>query len=114
MTALQRDLFEARRRRDDGIARVLTPEQEWTADYKAIVGDWFTHRPAGHLFTGETLRLVAKYCGIDDPHHHNAWGGAASAVIRAWSKAGLIKVHGWKNATAVKSHARPYREYIKS
>jgi hypothetical protein len=113
MSAVQQDLFEARRLRNDGISRVLTRDEQWTALYKSVIAKWFAQQPTGHLFTGETLRLVAKHCGMINPHHHNAWGGAASSVICAWIKAGAIEVHGLKNATAPKSHARIYREYIK-
>jgi hypothetical protein len=100
--------------RDEGIQRVLQFEGDWKEQYRTIVVGWFVRRPKGHAFTGETLRLVARHCGLGEPHHHNAWSGQAAGLIKRWLKDGAIELTGdLKLATSPRTHAHALREYRK-
>lgn len=100
--------------RDDGIERVLTPEQDWLERYCAILLDWFDGRPDGFRFTGEILRITAKDKGIDEPHVHNVWAAAASRVLGQWRREGKICDTGrLVSAKSPKTRAHAMRQYEK-
>jgi hypothetical protein len=102
--------------RDAGIQQVLEFEpSDWKEAYQLHVQSWFGRRPSGHTFTGETLRMVAKHCGLGEPHHHNAWSGQAASLIKRWLKQGLIELTGdMRLASSPKTHAHALREYRKT
>lgn len=106
------DRERGKRLRDEGISRVLTPEENWRAKYSIVVGGWFDRLAHASLFTGEELRNVAELM-IGEPHHPNAWSGAASSAIRMWLKDGRIVLHGYALAKRASRHANAMREYRK-
>lgn len=100
--------------RDAGIERVLMSEAHWRDIYHQLLNAWLAHQPLGMRFTGETLRLIAMNRGLESPHHHNAWGGVASGLIRQWMVRKLVAPTGhMRHAKDPKAHARLYREYVK-
>jgi hypothetical protein len=110
----QSDLFRGRQRRDDAIASVTAHAGEaWGDLYAVAVQRWFQSLEIGARFTGESMRHGAQRFGCGKPHHHNAWGGRASSVIRQWLRHGKIREDGLKHAESPKAHARRYPAYLK-
>lgn len=100
--------------RDVGIERVLATSLPWRERYSIIILEWFEKREDGFRFTGETLREVAKEHGLEEPRHHNVWGGAASVVIRALLREKKIWITGsYVAARSPKTHAHALRQYEK-
>lgn len=100
--------------RDVGIERVLQPESPWTDRYRAILCEWFEGRIEGFRFTGETLREVARERGLSEPHHPNAWSGAAASLIREWVRTRKIYVTGvYVLAKSQKTRSHALRQYEK-
>lgn len=99
--------------RDEGIRKVKANLLDtWKLDYKGRIEQWFCSLPYAHKFTGEDMTADAK-AGLAEPHHPNAWGACAGAMIRRWLKEGSIVVCGWQKATKVQAHARRYPLYMK-
>ncbi len=88
---------EAQEARDEGIARVSSPNAKWMGDALDAIS-----AIQGGLLTGEDIRLkVGAYVG--QPTHHNAWG----ALIRTATARGLLAKTGMFRQMRVKqSHAR--------
>ena len=87
---------ESKRRRDDGIERVLRNEGTFACNYYKII----IALPRGWEGTNEDIRKGWTY---PQPHHPNAWG----AVCNGAKRYGLIvdtdeRVH----MTAKKAHSR--------
>ena len=73
----RRNLEEARRRRENALARVAS--QAFTASVRAVVGAVWN---VGDRISGEDIRLGCNSEGVyaRDPH---AWGGVTMALHRA-------------------------------
>lgn len=101
--------------RDAGIARALSPDDEWIAGYNQIVTDWFASRPDGYRFTGEQLRIAARACGLGEPRHFNRWSAAARSLINAWLEEKKLAITGrFVQAEMPATHAHALREYEKT
>jgi hypothetical protein len=101
--------------RDAGIEQVLLSEDHWRDIYKRTLNAWFIRKPHGHRFTGETLRRVARFTGMPDPHHVNAWSAMAASMIRQWLRDGEIIITGKiRLAKTPTRHANAMREYQKT
>ena len=100
--------------KEDGMARALEPEESWLARYNRIIQDWFDSRPDGFRFTGETLRMIARDRGLDEPHTHKCWGGAASRILSGWRREGKIGNTGRTvSARSPKTRAHQMPQYEK-
>lgn len=99
--------------RDAGIATVMdNAHDEWKESYRLHVELWFDMLKPGSTFSGEQLRIAAK--GIGEPHHPNAWAGAASSCLRQWQKEERIVVTGhYVLASSPSRHANAMRQYRK-
>jgi hypothetical protein len=101
-------------RRDEGIERVMIGSGEWRERYRAVLLAWFDSRPEGFRFSGETLRSVATEQGLEDPHHFNAWGGAARGLLTSWLREKKIwATSAYVLATRPTRHANSMRQYEK-
>lgn len=101
--------------RDEGIARVLTPDDEWLERYNEILFDWFEGRPDGFRFTGEALRMAVRNRGLGEPRTHKRWGGAASRILDGWRRAGMICDTGrMVPAESPKTHGHRMPQYEKT
>lgn len=93
------DAAKARKRRDEGIAKVTDHNQPWAMralDLIAIIRHEFSD------FTGEQLRVHVQAV-IGAPDHPNAWGAICVAAIRH----GLIVATGeYRQMNTPGSHAR--------
>jgi len=62
----------------------------------------------GQQVTGEDIRIHCVKKGIE-PHHHNAWGGIISSLV----KIGMLEPTGkYTQMRTLKSHARETRIYL--
>lgn len=108
----QVDLFESRRRRERGMAKVVSnTDPEWKASVRSLC-EAYLNRPAvaRRLFTAEDLR---EYCEnvLPQPHHPNAWSANLGGLIRSWKSRGLIEQVGSQEARRPMAHARLMRCY---
>lgn len=110
----QPDLFESRRRRDRGVAKVAgNTDPEWSRAVHSLC-EAFIDRPPGRrltrVFTAEDLR---DWCenAVGQPHHPNAWSANLGGIIRSWKNAGLIEQIGSQQARRPAAHARLMRAY---
>ena len=100
----QGDLFEGRRRRDEGHDKLTLHGPEFTAAVAGIVRRCSHH---GQKVTGEGVRLLCEHFGLH-PHHHNAWGGATMKAVRD----GLLVPTGeYEQMRDPRSHARETKVY---
>lgn len=92
-------LFAAAAARDKAIAQVLrNAGEDWQSDAIRII----RQQLAGQEVLAETFRATCEKAGVK-PHHHNAWGGLTSALVRA----GVIVDTGRvEKSRDPKSHAR--------
>lgn len=100
--AMQGDLFDARRWRDEAISRVASNGSAFV-----VAGlERIRLLPAG-LYTGEDIRFALEGDGLE-PHHPNAWGALTLAAVRAK----LIEpIQEFRQMTSLRSHARVTRVY---
>lgn len=106
------NLVESRRRRERGMAQVVSnTDPEWKAAVKSLC-EAYLARPAAarRLFTAEDLR---EYCEqvLPQPHHPNAWSANLGGLIRSWKSRGLIEQVGSQEARRPVAHARLMRCY---
>ena len=99
--------------RDEGMALVLVPEQDFKANSRKILDVWFSTLPSGSLFTGESMRFAIELEAIGKPHHHNAWSAVIGGITRRWLKDGVVMPHGTVTARRPEAHARILRVYQK-
>jgi hypothetical protein len=95
------DLFDytaSKAARDAGMALVLEPN----VLFKDLYFTFVLHLPNGWIGTNEDIRR-AWPSNYPHPHHHNAWGACANAVIR---RGLLIHIDEQVHMTAKKAHAR--------
>jgi hypothetical protein len=93
------DAEEGRRRRDEGMADVSEPNEEWQEAVLAFIAAL----PLGWTGPAERLRGLWFEIGGDPPTHVNCWG----AAIRVAACAGLISHVGrFVHAESVAAHAR--------
>lgn len=93
---LMLDIYGARAARDEGIALVAANSDEW---WRSTVDTAIAHLARqGGEFTSDDIRLL----GVDEPHHHNAWGARFSAA----AKRGVIVRVGYRQSSRVAGHAR--------
>lgn len=113
----QPDLFDptlGRRLREEGMRRVKANAGEiWRDLYRGAITRWFWRLEAGHQFSSETLRTVARMAGVGEPHHYNAWSSMAGHFIREWLKTGRVCITGEGRATRPQGHATKVTEYAK-
>ena len=99
--------------RDEGMALVLVPEQDFKARSREILNAWFSKLPSGSLFTGESMRFAIDLEAIGKPHHHNAWSAVIGGITRQWLKDGAARSYGTMTAQRPEAHARILRVYQK-
>lgn len=91
--------------RDEGMAKVVNAADDmWKALYKAHAVHFINARHIDETFLGEDVRRAIEP-HIGKPHHPNAWGAMARAVIQRWIKDGFVAVDGMGHAKDAKSHA---------
>jgi hypothetical protein len=101
---LQHELFTAKELRDEALARVEVNSGGWSFLAMAAVANI----PGGWRGSGEALRLHLLANGLEQPHHHNAWG----SVVRNAVRRGLLRETGRVvHMRTPKSHARRTPEY---
>jgi hypothetical protein len=94
------DLFDhaaSRAGRDEGMARVLEPED----DFKFLYFLFVLHLPIGWEGQSEDIRRMWP-SHYPRPHHHNAWGACANAALR---RGLLVHLPELVSMTAKKAHA---------
>lgn len=101
------DPNEAKRRRDEGIARVLSRNASWADN----LGAWIIGLPHGWTGTGEEIRRIYRDCGGQLPTHHNAWGGVINGMVR---RGILVKTGKRKHMVTSKSHSRSTDVYVRA
>ena len=99
----QRDMFSARRARDDAIESVTRNSADWMQS--ALVAISKIQR--GTEVIGEDIRIMIRD-KVGDPHHHNAWGALIKSAIRNGL---LIQTDRFRQMKTTKSHARVSRIY---
>lgn len=93
--------------RDRAIALVLSKQSpEWRRHYRMMAMDWMAGKRAGDTFIGEDLHGYMLMRGIGEPHHPNAWGANARAMLKFWLKHKLIELDGMRPMAVAGSHAR--------
>ena len=107
------NLLTGRERRDEGMAAVLVPEQDFKARSREILETWFANLAPGTPFTGESMRLAIELEAIGKPHHHNAWSAVIGTITRRWLKGGMARSYGTMTAQRPEAHARILRVYQK-
>ena len=106
-------MFSGEAARDAGIEQVLDHlPPHWHTAYGVTLVFWFTQLTIGTEFSGEDMTRHARPL-IGEPHHPNAWGAAASALLRDWLNAGRIVVVGQAVSRSAANHAHVYRRYRK-
>lgn len=90
---------QAQHARNAALSQVLEHAgPAWQADAIRIIRD----RLAGQEVLAEAFRAACEAEGVR-PHHHNAWGGLTSALVRA----GVIEDTGRvERSRDLRSHAR--------
>jgi hypothetical protein len=107
-------ILTGRHLKEVGMARALESEDSWLTRYDRIMQEWFVSRPDGFRFTGEMLRIVAKDRGIEEPHTHKCWGGAASRILSGWRREGKLCSTGRTvSARSQKTRAHQMPQYEK-
>jgi hypothetical protein len=97
-----KDWFDARRRRDEGINRVGVNNHDWLIEAIKIVD---RHAPRKGTFMAEEFR---EYPGIGEPAHPNAWGALTNRLI----KSEIIEPTGqYRQAQGKRNHAHEYKVY---
>lgn len=98
------DTDAGKRARDEELERVLrNAGTDWKQKATAIVLSM-----AGSTVLGEDIRLACTRRDVR-PHHHNAWGGFVSSLVRD----GILRPTGrMRNMAAVRSHGRQTFEYV--
>jgi hypothetical protein len=95
----QRDLFEARAARDEGLAIVEDHNEPWM---DRALREVAALPPYAEL-TSEDIRFRLVGRGLEEPGHHNAWGALTMNAVRR----GLLLDTGQMRAmSGPKSHAR--------
>lgn len=107
------NLLTGRERRDEGMAAVMVPEQDFKARSREILETWFANLAPGTPFTGESMRLAIELEAIGQPHHHNAWSSVTGSAARRWLKSGQAREYGVMTAQRPEAHARILRVYQK-
>jgi len=99
------DLFEGRRRRDEGMAAATTAAGDWAAVTRNTADQFLACCTPGTQFTGESVRWFIRTRIQIAPRHPNAWGAVVGGSIRRWLRLGRIKRIGIGQAHDPKSHA---------
>jgi len=110
---VQMDLPLGRKLRNEGIARVLTPEEHWQEALHSACQYWFDNQRLGVEFTCETLRQVAYSIGLEEPRNANGWSGGFAAIFRKWRKWGVVIISSFELALRPEAHARRIPKYRK-
>jgi hypothetical protein len=98
---IQFDLFEAERRRDDGIGLTTDNNLDWMARAILLVR---LYAPAGE-FMAEIFRTLP---GIGTPESPNAWGALTRTAVRLK----IIRHTGrYAKSSSVLNHAHEYKVY---
>ena len=109
---LFRDATEGKRRRDAGIARVVSSgSEEWRESARALADRFMATLPLGAEFTGETVRSFLLANTLPEPYHPNVWGATMRSIIGGWRKSGRVTHVGIANAHLASSHARAMLRY---
>ena len=111
----QIDIFEGRRRRNEGMKRVIDHVQDtWRLDYSHHATGFVMNLERGVQSTAEQVRaVVTKHAGL--PHHCNAWSAMFNSCLRQWKKSGLVEFTGqFLDATNSQAHCRAIRLYRRS
>lgn len=95
----ERSLSASREARDAGLDAVV---EAAGTEFRDGVRGVVEKLPPGWTGTGEDIRELCSSRNIS-PHHHNAWGGVISGLIR---KGFLQKTGDYTQMKSVKSHAR--------
>jgi hypothetical protein len=96
------DLFEGRRRRDEGMGRARMHANGWFDSYVAFIGA-YARRNAEFLM--EYVRMAWLNDGNEPPPSAGAWGAAAHQARRL----GLIAKTGrWAPSSSALNHAHVY------
>lgn len=90
--------------RDDGIARVMSAEEEWAEDAGVAFNYWLNN-VAPVEFTLEAFRMYVEAHDMPEPHHPNVWGGLAKRF------ADRIQPVGYTTSVRPQAHARLTRIY---
>jgi hypothetical protein len=99
------DLFEGRKRRDEGMAAAETAARDWSLVARATADHFLNGAPVGMQFTGESVRLFIKQRVQIGPRHPNAWGAVVGGSLRRWLRLGRVRRIGIGQAHDPKSHA---------
>lgn len=112
-TPIQLNVFEASRRRDEGIALAVDHADsnpvKWSDIAYNMLKEWLRPWPCGYRFQIEEFRQVAQIKGLPDPPNQRAFG---SIAVRAKSE-GLIKSNGQKATRGVTAHRAYANEWEK-
>lgn len=101
-------LAASRAARDEGMARVLTGQEWFRANYYRLMKDRATQREMPLPFKGEDFKAYALPL-IGKPHHHNCW----SAMFGAAVKTGLVQFLGQHTQCELESsHACDAKLYV--
>lgn len=98
MTATLFDPVASRQARDEGIAKVLSHNEQWKRD----VREFIEMLPFAWKGSSEDIRRLWGECGGANPNHPNAWGG----VMGAMQRNGYLDAIGFTQCKAKQSHAR--------
>ena len=106
------DRIKSAQARDEGTERVMFNQSlDWRESYRSAAVMFMKSLSPGDEFIGEDLRIFAIKTGIAAPHHPNAWGAMARAILSDWAKSARIETVGVRNAKSVAAHARLYPVY---
>ena len=97
---------EARRRRDEGLARVEESGGTWQERAGAALVRLCASR-AIRQAPWEDYKAALLAGGLEAPHHFNAWG----AVVRRATRSGLLVRVGYTTSSAPASHGTEARIY---
>lgn len=107
-------LREGRERRDRGMRIVIDADTTaWRDLCRVLCERFIDNLSIGTEFTGESVRLYCKTCGLGEPHHPNAWSSMLGSAIRRWRKAETVRVVGLGQAHDPRSHACSMPRYRK-
>lgn len=88
----------------DGAQRVLERNEKWKSDVDYIIVQL---AKKGVPFTANEVRAAAQNCGLPEPSHPNAWGGALMSA----SKRKLVKRVGYRRSEGAARHGGVVAEW---
>lgn len=109
---MQMALDIGQRLKREGQDAVIAANAGWADCALAALRVWLSLPLHDKTFAIEDFRRWALVDGgLDQPSHHNAWGGLPRLAVAA----GLIVWTGeYRAATSAKTHAHPVRLYVRA